>query len=185
MTRSQVFANGVSGILSFLGPTYFAWTIYQNHIPQSLATWSMTLLLDGLGLLLALTAGNKKPYLQLGWFLAAFCIVSAILTGKSPWHWGGTENISLLLCFFAVVLWQKLNAKVAIFAFIAGFIVAAIPLMSDYWNEPQRSTAWIWALTIFTCFLSIYGAKKQTVEYIAVPWGAALMNGFILFLCLR
>lgn len=185
MDRSKQYANWASGILGFIAPTYFAWTIYQTGTPQNVATWGMTALLDALGLFLALKGGNKRPLLQAGWFAAACLILTAILVGRSPWHWGWVESASLMLCFIAVVLWLRLNAEAAIFAFVTAFIVAAVPLMIDYWNKPQPSTTWLWIVTVATCLLSIYGAKKQDVAHTAVPWGAIALNGFIAFLCVR
>jgi hypothetical protein len=185
MDRSKHYANWVSGILGFAAPTYFAWTIYHLGTPQNVATWGMTVLLDALGLFLVLKGGNKLPLLQVGWFAAACLILTAILVGRSPWHWGIVETASLVLCLVAVVLWLTLSAEAAIFAFVIAFIVATVPLIVDYWTNPQPSTTWLWVVTVFTCLLSIYGAKKQDVAHTAVPWGAIALNGFIAFLCVR
>lgn len=185
MDRSKDIANTVSGILAFAAPTYFAWTVYMNDIPQNVATWSLTAFLDAVGLFLVIKAGNKRPFLQLGWFIAACCILAAVLLGDSPWHWGMVETTAVVFCLIAVGLWLMLSAEIAIFAFIAAFIIAAIPLMVDYWRNPLPETTWLWVVTVFTCLLSIYGAKKQDVAHTAVPWSAVGLNAFITFLCVR
>ncbi|MDB5265634.1 MAG: hypothetical protein JWM39_347 [Parcubacteria group bacterium] len=185
MDRSKQYANWASGILGFAAPTYFAWTIYQTGVPQNVATWGMTVLLDALGLFLVIRGGNKLPLLQIAWLSAACLILIAILAGRSPWHWGIVESASLVLCFIAVVLWLTLSAEIAIFAFVIAFIVATVPLIVDYWHTPQSSTTWLWLVTIVSCALSIYGAKKQDVAHTAVPWGAIALNSFIAFLCVR
>lgn len=185
MDRSKEIASKASGILAFAAPTYFAWTVFQQAIPQNVATWGLTLLLDALGLFLAVKAGNRKPWLQLGWFLAAFCILAAVLLGNSPWHWGVVESVSVVFCLIAIVLWLTLSPQAAIFAFITAFIIASIPLMVDYWRVPQPSTTWLWVVTVFTCALSIYGAEKKDVAHTAIPAGAILQNAFFVFLCVR
>lgn len=185
MTKAKEWAVLASGLLAFLVPTYFAWTVYLSQQPQNVASWSMVLLLDVLGLFLVYRDGNKKPYLQLGWVIAAACIVLAITLGGSPWHWGWTESASLFFCGLAIVFWLILSARVALFAYMAAMYIAFVPLMADYWKEPQPGTLWLWLLTIATCMLAIYGAEKRDFPNTFVPWGAIVLNGAISWLCIR
>jgi hypothetical protein len=181
--QAKKLAIPVSGLLGFLIPTYFAWTVYQQGIPQNIATWGMTLLLDVLGLVLVYRAGNKQPYLQLGWTFAALCIVLAVVLGKSPWHWGWIESAALVLGGVAIILWLKLNAEKALWAYMAAAYISCIPLLIDYWKEPQPSTLWLWLWTIGTCLLAVYGAPKRDFANTFVPWGAIVLNGGIAVLC--
>ncbi len=185
MTKVKESAIFLSGILGFIIPTYFAWTVYQQGLPQNIATWGMTLLLDVLGLVLAFRAGNKKPYLQLGWCFAAFCIVLAITLGQNPWQWGWVETVALLLAGMAIVLWLNWSAKKALWAYMAAAYLSTVPLMVDYWHRPQPETLWLWYWTIGTCFLAIYGASKRDFANTFVPWGCIVLNTIIVWLCLR
>lgn len=183
MNQTREWANRTSGILGFIIPTYFAWTVYQNNIPQNIATWGMILLLDVLGLALVYKEGNKEPYLQIGWVLAAICIVSAIVFGDNLWHWGWAESASLALCGAAIILWLILNARVAIWAQVAAMFISVIPLMIDYWHIPQPDTLWLWLSTIGTCLLAIYGTSKRDFMNTVIPWAALILNGIIAVLC--
>jgi hypothetical protein len=174
----------LSGLLGFIIPTYFAWTVYQQGIPQNIATWGMTLVLDVLGLILAYRAGNRRPYLQFGWFFAACCIVLAVLLGESPWHWTWVETSALALAGIAVVVWLTSSAKRALWAYMAAAYISVVPLMVDYWQVPQPSTLWLWLWTIGTCLLAIYGAEKRDFANTFVPWGAIVLNGIIAVLCI-
>ena len=185
MIKTKEWAVLASGVLAFLVPTYFAWTVYQNQQPQNVASWSMILLLDVLGLILVCKDGNKKPYLQLGWVLAAACIVLAITLGGSPWHWGWVESASLLFCGIAVILWLTLSARAALWAYMAAMYIAFVPLMANYWYEPQPETLWLWYWTIGTCLLAIYGANKRDFANTFVPWGAIVLNAIVAWLCIR
>ena len=185
MTKVKELAVLLSGLLGFVVPTYFAWTVYQGDIPQNVASWSMILLLDVLGLVLAYRAGNKQPYLQLGWCFAAICIVLAITFGKSPWHWGWVESVSLILAGFAIVLWLTLSAQKALWAYMAATYISYVPLMVDYWEVPQPGTLWLWLWTVGTCLLAIYGAQKRDFANTFVPWGCVLLNITIAWLCIR
>lgn len=184
MTRKES-AVLLSGILGFALPTYFAWTVYQDKIPQNIATWFMIFILDFLGLILVYKAGNKKPYIQLGWALASVCILLAITLGKSPWHWGWTENVSFALCGIAILLWLTLNARIAILAYLVAMFASVVPLMADYWKEPQLQTLWLWLSTVGTCLLAIYGADKRDFTNTVIPWAALVLNAMIAVLCLR
>jgi uncharacterized membrane protein (UPF0136 family) len=185
MTRGQKYATYGSGILGFLVPTYFAWTIYQDPIPQNVATWSMILLLDVFGLILVYKEGNKKPFLQAGWCLAAVFILAAIFMSGNPWTWGLVETASISIFTIGVVLWQTQSARVAIYAYLVALYVSSLPMAIDYWHKPQPSTAWLWSWTIVTCFLAIYGAEKRDMAHTIVPWAAIFLNAIILVLCLR
>ena len=173
-----------SGFLGFIIPTYFAWTVYKDNIPQNIATWSMILILDVLGIILVYKAGNKKPIMQLGWLAAAICIVLAITFSNNPWHWGVVESLSLILCGVAVMLWFSLNPRIAIWAYIAAAYISFVPLMMDYWDTPQPETLWLWLGSIIPCLLSIYGAEKRDFANTIVPWTAIAFNVLISVLCI-
>lgn len=173
----------MSGILAFVIPTYFAWTVYQSNTPLNVATWLMILLLDFIGLVLVIKDGNKKPYMQIGWAAAALCIVLAITLGNSPWHWGWTETTSLVLCGVAVLLWLTLSARIAIWAYMTAMYVSFFPQLLDYWHEPQPDTLVLWIGTVITCLLAIYGAPKRDFTNTFVPWAAILLNAITAVLC--
>ena len=174
----------LSGVLGFIIPTYFAWTLYENNTPQNVATWGMVLVLDGLGLILAFKGGNEKPYLQLGWAMAALCIFAAVLLNGNRVMWGWTESVSVLLCCAAIVLWITKSALVAQWAYMAAMYISFVPLMADYWKEPQPETLWLWLMTIVSCLLAVLGAKKYNFANLFVPVAATGLNVIITFLCL-
>lgn len=175
----------VSGALGFIIPTYFAWTLYVNQAPQNIATWGMVLALDGLGLVLAFKGGNHKPYLQIGWALAGLCIfLAAILNGNQA-RWGWTEIVSVVFCGVAVVLWLTRSARVAQWAYMTALYISFVPLMVDYWKEPQPSTLWLWLWSVVSCLLAVLGAEKRDFANTFVPWAAAGLNIIIAMLCIR
>ncbi|MBP6923978.1 MAG: hypothetical protein KBC62_01220 [Candidatus Pacebacteria bacterium] len=184
MAHSKNWALFGSGVLGFLIPAYFAWIIFQENIPQNLATWIMILFLDFLGLTLVYKSGNKKPYLQIGWCVAAACIVLAILFSDSPWHWGSIETLSVLLCALAVTLWLKCSARIAIFAYLLAFLLSGLPLAVDFWHHPEPNTIWVWGWSMVACMLAIYGAEKRDIANTIVPWTAIGTNSILIALCL-
>lgn len=173
-----------SGILGFGATTLFAWILHSENIPHSLASWLMVMMLEIIGLFSVLKGGNKKPYLQLGWTVAALCVLLALLIGDSPWHWGRTETISLLSCLVVTVLLLKAGARVAVWAYMVAMYVAFIPLMVDYWHTPQPATLWFWLLNITACLLAVYGAQKRDFASTFIPWASIFQNALIALLCI-
>lgn len=174
----------VSGVLAFIIPTYFAWTLYVNHMPQNIATWGMVFLLDFLGLILVYKDGNRKPYLQIGWAVAAACILFAVMLTDNPVGWGRTETISGVLCGIAIILWVTMSARKALWAYMIAMYISFVPLMVDYWSKPQPNTLWLWLWTILTCLLAILGAEKRDFANTFVPWAAIGLNAIIAVLCI-
>lgn len=173
-----------SGVLGFIVPTYFAWTLYIDRVPQNIATWGMVFILDLLGLVLSYRDGNKKPYMQLGWALASVCILTAMITSGNQSVWGRTETVSVLLCGIAVVLWVTRSARAALWAYMAAMYFSFVPLMADYWKVPQPDTLWLWLWSVATCLLAILGAERRNFTNTFVPWGALILNVIISVLCL-
>lgn len=182
ITKNRIML--LSGVLGFAVPAWFAWTIYVNNVPQNVATWGMILVLDGLGLVLAFKGGNDKPFLQIGWTLAAMFIFTAILLNGQPLVWGWTETISVVLCAVAIALWITKGALAAQWAYMAAMYLSLVPLASDYWTSPQPDTLWLWLWTIIGCLLAILGAEKRNFATTFVPIGAIGVNAIIAVLCI-
>lgn len=175
--------NALSGFLGFVLPTYFAWQIYRQNIPQNVATWGLVFVLDFLGLVLAWRAGNRRPYLQIGWTIASVAILTAIALNSHVLKWTIVETSSVLMCFVAIYIWVTKSAKKALYAYIIALFISCIPLAVDYWNEPLPETAWLWFATIGTCLLSVYGAEERNFASTAIPWAALIINAIFAVLC--
>ncbi len=183
-TTLKQYALLMSGALGFIVPTYFGWTLYKSHEPQNIATWAMVFVLDLLGLILAYRDGNKKPYLQLGWAIAAFCIFLAVTLNGNRATWGWVEMASVFLGAVAIVLWLAWSAEKALWAYMVAMYVSFVPLMADYWKTPQPDTLWLWLMTIVSCLLAVLGAEKNDFANLFVPVAAMILNVIITVLCL-
>ena len=154
-------------------------------MPANLATWIMILVLDVLGLILVLRAGNKSPFLQIGWTIAALLIVLAIALNNTLWQWTWIETISVSFCILSIFIWYKISAKYAIWPQMMAAYISFIPQGVDYWSLPQTQTWWLWAGTIVGCLLAIIGSKKQTFENVFIPWGCVILNATVLLILFR
>ena len=183
--NTKTTLNTLSGIIGFLIPALFALDIYVHHLSLNFATWLMVLILDVLGVVLAYKAGNKRPYLQIGWLVAAICIVIAIFTNGSVWNWGWIETACFALSLISVVLWLTKSAEVGTWFYLAAMYISFAPQAVNYWHEPQLSTWYVWGGSALACVLAIIAAEKRDVGHILTPAAAALMNLSILVLLFR
>lgn len=176
----------LSGILGFLVAVGFAVDIAMQRVgPQNIATWSMVLALDFIGVVLAFRAGNRKPWLQVGWAMAATLIVAAILFRQHVWEWGWIETASALAFLLALCLWWWKSAAHGLGAYMLAMYISCIPQGIDYWNTPQPETAYVWLGSAFASFLAVAGAPKHDYAHVFVPWAAIILNVGFTILVLR
>ena len=144
----------------------------------------MVFVLDLLGLILAFKDGNKKPFMQLGWALAAFCILLAVILNHNQITWGWTEISSVFLGVVAIALWLMWSAEKALWAYMVAMYLSFVPQAVDYWKEPQPDTLWLWLMSIATCLFAVLGAEKYNFANLFVPVAAAILNVAITILCI-
>lgn len=189
--KLKTWANLLSLVLAFAPPGAFALSIFLNKLPpQNVATWGMVLLLDGVGLILAYNVYKKKPcrlisempFLQLGWAIAAVCIMVAVTTRTNLSSWGWVEIVSLFCCAMAVYLWVIRDAQTGLYPYMLAMYIAFIPQFSNYLERPQPETWWLWVGTVMSAGLAIYASEKRDLRSCFVPWGCIPLNiiGFAL-----
>jgi len=153
-----------SGLIGLIVPSLFAVEIYTDNLSANLATWVMVLILDGLGLLLVIKAGNKKPFMQIGWATAATLIVLSIIVSDSSWDWGWVETSSVICCTIAIWLWQTKSAQLGLWPYMLALFISFGPQVDDV-TQPQPETWWLWTWTIVGCVCAInYRCPKERLR---------------------
>lgn len=178
-----------SGFLGFATFALFAAIVYFSHAPQNIVTWALVFALDALGLILVFKGGNKEPLLQLGWTVAAFFMLVAVLFNGSQFSLGWIEIICILLCCGAVILQlvlkkrEKKREKVALYVCMIASGISFLPQMFDYWQRPQPEMFWMWILFMTPCILAIIGAERKDFIHTFVPWCAIGLDAVLAILC--
>jgi uncharacterized membrane protein YbaN (DUF454 family) len=147
----------------------------------------MWALLDVCAVLMLIKAGNKKPYLQVGWMFAACFVTITLLFTNSVWQWGWVETASVFLTCVCAWFWMtEEKEKVAgLFACSIAMFVAGVPQIYSFWNMPQQDTWWLWACTLLACIISFAGAPKFDVRNTLLTLTSAVYNVVILAVLFR
>jgi len=174
----------LGGLISAVAIVAFAVYLMIHDVEQNVASWIMWTILDVLVVASCVSAGNKRPWLPIGFTIGAL-LVTIILLTKGIWHWGIVETISAAGATVAAICWWKLGPKAAIVACLSAMLIATIPAAYDAWLHPNPASWWLWATVAFSCILSCYGAKAWTIEDRLIPCGCIVLNTAMLILVLQ
>lgn len=176
----------LSGLIGFAVPTTFGIWLLNAGQAQSIASWAMWTALDLTTLILAIKAGNKKPWLPLGWTIAAtFVLIAVIYTGGN-WKFGAVEYLSAAGVIIAAYYWIKDKAGMGLWACAIAMFISGLPIAFDYWKNPQQETWWVWVGTVIACTLTISSASKiSDIKQTLVPTSALIYNLMLLAILFR
>ena len=176
-----------SGAIGAISASVFAGQIHFFKLKVNLATWTMVLILDFVGLALLLAAGNKEPFIQIGWCLAAILIFFAALKNRGDWKWSRTESWSVGACALAVAIWIATGSVWSLLGYLLAAFISVIPQVAQYWTEKREErikATWLWVVSAFAILLAIIGSPK-TPEYMIVLLGLLVLNAGMTWLTLR
>jgi hypothetical protein len=151
--------------------------------------------MDVTGLVMVVAEGNRKPWLQVGWLLAATLIMTAIFLRGGNWSWGNIETTSTVLCLAAFVLWQackKMQATknygvwVGLALQSLAIYISFIPQGVNYWDYPQPESWYVWFFSVAASLMAVYAAEdRRDPAHVFIPWSCAALNALIFVLVLR
>ncbi|NQV88308.1 MAG: hypothetical protein HQ402_01990 [Parcubacteria group bacterium] len=182
--KAKTLCGIVGAIIPAVTIIAFALHLLMKEIQLNVVSWILWTILDIVLVITAIAAGNKRPWLPIGYtFGAAF--VTIILWSRGLWEFGFAEGISVLGVVAALVVWRFVGAKGAIITASIAMTIAALPQAYDFWITPNPSTWWLWAFVAIGCFLSIVGARSWTIEDRFFPVASGLFNLSMTILVLR
>jgi len=174
-------------VLGFLVASGFAWQIHYYKLKVNLATWTMILILDIIGLGLLLAAKNNEPFIQIGWCIAATFIFLAALLNRGDWKWGAVETWSVAACSLAVLIWVLTGSVWSLLGYVLAVCISVIPQIVQYLDEERTirlKTTWVWALSAVAILITIFGSPF-TPKHMIVLVGLLLLNLGVMWLTLR
>lgn len=190
--KDLAFALNIFGaILGSLAAAFYGIRVWAGKEKANLATWSIILVLDFVGLYLAYATGNDEPYIQLGWCIAATLIVVAAWLRKGDWVWTHNETVVLVICTASVFVWLTSEAVlISILGYLAAAYLSALPQAKDYLRHPEvaRKSAWVWQVSIIAITFPLaaklieskYGIGDTLIYYALIG-----LNMIMAGLCLR
>ena len=149
--------------------------ILKGEIRQSVATWSLWVLLDTIALVsIILQNGN---YMLLVFYCTCGMIVISSLVYKRLFSWSRFESFILGLVFICLIIWILSGSKWATIASTIAVCISGAPQIRDSWRTPDRTTGMIYLGYMLANSLSFFGGKKWTIEERFYP-------GMMVLLCL-
>ena len=182
--------NVFGAIIGSLAACLYGIRVWAGKEKANLATWSIILILDVVGLYLAYETGNDEPYIQLGWCVAATLIVIAAWLRKGDWVWTQTETVVLIICAVSIFVWLTSGAVfLSLFGYLTAAYIGALPQAKDYIHHPEvaRKSAWVWQVSIVAIMFPLvaklvegkYGVGDTLVYYAFIA-----LNVFMAMLCM-
>ncbi len=192
---AYAFALNVFGaVLGSLAACLYALRVWRKIEKANLATWSVVWVLDFVGFYLTYVTGNKEPYIQVGWCIAATFILIAAWLRRGIWRWTNIESITLAITAASVTVWvMGAKGEVAVLAlsgYIAACFVSVWPQARDYVRHPDmaRKSAWVWQVSVIAILFPLaakYVEDKTGVEHTLVYWALIGLNVIMSALCMR
>lgn len=173
----------LAGFIPAVATILFAYILYANGVPLSLATWSLILILDGLALWLVYKGSGEVSTLLLSWTFAATCVVIAIIATGGRFMFSTIEVMTFALTLIAVWQWLRSGRPVVGLRWQAvAMWVSSIPMFHDFWVSPQVWTWWLWATTLICCIIDILTTGDKEEIKILVQLSAIGLNAVMLIL---
>lgn len=187
-----VFALNIFGaVLGSLAAGLYGVRIWMGKEEANLATWSIVLTLDIVGLYLAYATGNDEPYIQMGWCAAALIIVIGAWARKGDWVWTKIDTAVLGICTLSVAVWLTSNAAlVSLSGYLVAVYLSAVPQARDYLRDPitARKSAWVWQVSIVAIMFPLAAKlveQKYGIEHTMIYYAFIVLNMIMAALCMR
>lgn len=191
MKELAFWLNIFGAVLGSLAAGLYGIRVWLGKEKANLATWSIVLLLDVVGLYLTYVTGNHEPYIQLGWCFAATLIVIAAWVRKGDWLWTRTETVVLVLCIVSVTVWLTSEAVlVSLIGYLMAAYLSVVPQAKDYLRHPEvaRKSAWVWQVSIVAILFPLAAKlveQKYGIGHTLIYYALVVLNVLMATLCMR
>ncbi len=189
LTVSSKALSYSAGILVAIAATGYAYQVFRAHLHANMATWFMVVLVDSLGLVLALETGNSSPTIHTVWVVTDILICLAILHNTAHWHWKTIETLSLVACALSLALWLSAGeeSSISLYAYLVACVFTLLPQAIQYWNNRTlaKRSAWLWIVNSIALVMTILSVQDLTAGYSIVSLGLLTLNLAMVLIALR
>jgi hypothetical protein len=176
-----------AGFLVAIAATGYAFQVYRAHLHANMATWLMVVIIDSLGLILALATGNSSPAIHVVWVVTDVLICIAIFRNIAHWHWKKLETLSLAACLLSLTLWLVSSSSLSLYAYLIACACTLLPQAIQYWHNKTlaRKSAWLWIVNSIALVMTILSVESLTPEYSIVSLGLLTLNLLMVLIAVR
>ena len=191
MSDISLGLNIFGAVLGSFAAALYGIRVWMGKEKANLATWSIVLILDVVGVYLTYATGNREPYIQLGWCFAAALIVTAAWIRKGDWAWTKTDTAVLVICAASVAIWLSSEAVlISLLGYLAAAYLSVWPQAKDYLRNPSiaKKSAWVWQVSIIAILFPLASKlieQKHGVEHTLIYYALIGLNVMMSSLCMR
>jgi hypothetical protein len=187
ITYERIYLSYIAGTLVSGVAIAYAIQIYRIHLHVSIATWGMMLLIDMLGLMLALKSGNAHPSIHTARVITDVLICIAILAIKVNWRWTRLETFSFIVFATSVWWWLTLESLWSVFGYLVACAFTILPQAYQSWKDRRlaRKSAWIWIVNSVALVMTMLSLHTISFEYSVVTLGLLTLNLAMVLIALR
>lgn len=197
MRLTKDVLNGLSGFAGFVVVIVFGFWLLTKSSTQNLniASWVMWALMDLVVVLLCFKAGNKRPYLFIGWMLATLIVVGIMLAHGASWSPSPIESevnwvtvAAVMICVYFLVTDKSedaMKSKKCLYLCAVAMFIAGVPQLITYWSSPSKDTWWLWVATALICLATIFTTEKKLSVFNAPTFSSLTYQVVILAIMYR
>ncbi len=167
---------------------YLTTVLLMQNIPLNFATWALWVLIDTSLLVSMVKAGNKRPWIMIGFATGATTIaliaLTKLLMGITAMSWGNPETLAAVAVAIALTIWKFTSNNAGVVSITVAMYVAMIPTLIDGWTKPVGQDPWFWGVCAIACLLTYIGSPK-TIAGRFMPALGTFFNGLMAVLAFR
>lgn len=167
---------------------YLTAVLSIHSVPLNFASWGLWVVIDTTLLISMVKAGNKRPWIMIGFTTGAttIALISLIklLMGKSEFVWGNTETLAAVCVTIALLVWKLTTNNGGVISITLAMYVAMIPTLADGWKQPLGQDPLFWGVCAIGCLLNYIGGEK-TIAGRFMPAFGTFFNGLMAVFALR
>jgi len=177
----HVVVGAVAGVLSVAAIIPYLRDILRKNTRPNLVSWSLWTVAVLITLAGQISAGASwSALLLIGATIENLAVIVLALRGYGYTKFGRVEQVTLLLCVLAIVLWQVTeNPLIAIAFAIAADSVAYVPTVTKAYRDPKSELAFFWGSLVVVDILAAVSSTKIDFANLGFPISYAILNGTV------
>jgi hypothetical protein len=171
----------IAGTVALSGNATIILAVLRKKAVMNIATWGLLTFLNSAVFMAALQAGERFPWLPLGYATGA-AITTFLTLFHGTWNWGKVETVCCIATVLSLFGWLA-SPAIALVGAIGAMCIALVPQAVAFWKDASGQPALPWVLFSIASVVSL--TDVSTPEEAYFPAVGLMANVLMLGLILR